>query len=1064
MSQYKNWRGYSELENSPEFKAMKRNEFPEELPVMDEVVGMEDANHTPRRDFLKLMGFSLAAATIAASCETPIRKAIPYVMKPEEITPGVANYYASTFVNGSDFLPVLVKTREGRPIKIEGNQMSTLTNGGTSAKAQASVVSLYDMARSRGPKMGGEAADWSALDKAVKAALAGGTAAILTSSVYSPSTKRLFDAFSNKFPGAKIVQYEPVSNAGILYANERSFGQKAIPGYQFDKAEVIASIGCDFLGTWVSPTEFAVQYVKNRRIDAENPKMSRHYQFESRLSQTGSNADYRFTVKPSQEALVVQALYNELSGAGAGVNLPEAAAAGVKKCASDLKAASGRALVVCGSNDVNVQIVVNAINNLLGSYGNTIDWGSPYKNIGGDDKAIKSLMADMSSGLINTVIIYNSNPVYDFAEGAAFAAALKKVPTSISMNDREDETAEAVKILAPANHYLESWNDAEPRAGHFFLAQPTIAPLFNTRSFQDSLMRWMDMPGDYYTYIRETWNNAFGGGESFWNTALQNGVFTRPTAISAGSFSGDVGAAISALATKAASANGVEISLFEGPVMGNGKYANNPFLQETPDPVTKVCWDNYAMISKKTADKLGLTESVTKNGNSHLKVSLANNAVELPIVIMPGMAEDVVAIPVGYGRTKPGNEHCATGANVYPMVDIKGETFEYNLSGATIEKAEGRTLIAQTQTHHTIDDRRRIINDTSINEYKEDKFSGNVMGRKMRDEGWKDHYFTTLYPSREKEYTRGHHWGLAIDMNACIGCGACVPACHIENNVPVVGQQYTADAKEMHWMRIDRYFAHDIENDQEALNVKVAFQPMMCQHCDNAPCENVCPVNATNHSAEGLNQMAYNRCIGTRYCANNCPYKVRRFNWFDFQGADSFYKNTIFNNDEYSYADDLMRMVLNPDVTVRSRGVMEKCTFCVQRIQEGKLTAKKEGRPLKDGEIQTACAAACPTNAIIFGDQNDPESKVAKAKLNERNYGLLEEIHILPNVSYLTKIRNIDEVINEKYVHQEMSHGGSHDKHGNESGHGENHGKTEAHGEGAVDHQPAQGDTTHTVH
>jgi len=1055
MSQYKQWRGYEELQNSPEYKEAKHQEFPEELPLEDEI---QEAltEFTPRRDFLKMLGYSLTAATLAASCETPMRKAIPYVIKPEEIIPGIANYYASTFVNGSDFLPVLVKTREGRPIKIEGNKMCHLTNGGTSAKAQASVVSLYDMARLRAPKIGGEFADWSKVDGAVKMALATGNTVILSSALYSPSTRRLLNAFQSKFTGSKVIYYEPISHSGMLYANERSFGQKAIPGYQFEKADVIVGIGCDFLGSWVSPTEFATQYSQNRRIDAAQPKMSRHYQFESRLSLTGCNADYRFTVKPSQEGLVAIALYNEISGSGSAVSLPEAAAAGIKKCAAELKSAAGRSLVVSGSNDANVQVIINAINATLGNYGTTLDWASPYKNCAGDDKAVKDLLIAMNNGQVNTLIIHNCNPAYDYPDASGFAAAIKKVPHSISLNDREDETSEYVKILAPANHYLESWNDAEPRAGHYLLAQPAIAPLFNTRSFQDSLMKWMDLPGDFYNYMRETWAATFGGGDGFWNTSLQNGVYHRPAVATAGSFSGDIGSAISAVTTKAAAASGVEVILYEGSTMGNGKYANNPFLQETPDPVTKVCWGNNAIISKKTADKLGLTESISKNGNSHVKVSANGHSIELPILIMPGMAEDVVAIPLGYGRSKPGNNNCAVGQNAYPMININGDSFEYSLSGARLEAAAGRTLIAQTQTHHTIDDRRRIINDTSLAEYKEDKFSGNVMGRKMQDEGWKDHYFTTLYPSRQEEYTRGHHWGLVVDMNTCIGCGACVSACHIENNVPIVGKKYTADAKEMHWMRIDRYFAHDLANDPEALNLKVAFQPMMCQHCDNAPCENVCPVNATNHSSEGINQMAYNRCIGTRYCANNCPYKVRRFNWFDFQGADSFYKNSIFNNDEYVYTDDLMRMVLNPDVTVRSRGVMEKCTFCVQRIQEGKLTAKKESRQLKDGEIITACASACPTNAITFGDQNDPASTIAKLKKNERNYGVLEEIHVLPNVTYLTKVRNIDEVINEKYVHVEMSHGqghevsdtnghdahgGAHDgakesKHGVEQGHG----------------------------
>lgn len=1059
-SNNKYWKGFEELYNEPEFVRHKRDEFKEELPVFTDLKQLATEQPASRRDFLKVLGFSLSAAAVAASCEIPVRKAIPYVVKPEEIVPGIANYYASTFLNGSDFCSILVKTREGRPIKIEGNTLSGLTGGGTSARAQASVVSLYDGARLRSPQKGGQKVSWAIADTEIKQKLAAtqGDIVILTPALVSPTTRQVIRDFQAQYPRARQVSYEAISNAGMLYANEQLFGRKAIPSYNFDKADVIVSIGADFLGTWLSPVEFARQYVKNRKITKDSPRLSKHWQFESYMSLAGSKADKRLSVRPSEEGLVAAALYAELSGAGGAALKDAEVSKAIKQAALELKAAQGKALVVAGSNDPNVQTIVNAINGLLGSYGNTIDFSRPYNVHTGDDQAMNALVAAMNGGSVGALLIYGVNPAYNYHKADQFVAGLKKVALTVSFNDRRDETSEHVTYLCPDNHYLESWNDAEPKKGYFSLGQPTISPLFDTRQAQESLLRWAGNNATYYDYLRANWQQSiysrqsqFKSFQAFWDASLHDGIFEmdapnkttgakiggamnngavqdsllnavriaapaglmEASAVTNGNF--DTAAALAAVnAAASKAANGIELKLYENAMIGDGSYANNPFLQESPEPISKVCWDNFVAVSKKFADEQGWVEK------DIIKVSANGYSVELPLIFQPGQLHGTASIALGYGRTKAGNERCNVGKNAYPFVGFNGKTFDYNLGGVTLEKVGSGYSLARTQTHHTIDDARPIIRTAALPDYVADNYAGNHDAKHFKDHP--EHFFTLygddpLHGPHADRYTRGHHWALNVDLNLCIGCGACVPACHIENNVPIVGQHDVVRVHEMHWMRIDRYYFGDPENPT------VTYMPMMCQHCDSAPCENVCPVAATNHSSEGINQMAYNRCIGTRYCANNCPYKVRRFNWFDYQGADSFYADTIFDNDEWNLSDDLTRMVLNPDVTVRSRGVMEKCSFCIQRIQEGKLGAKKAGRKLNDGEIKSACQQACPTNAITFGDRNDETTAIAQIIQDERNYYLLEELHIAPSVSYLTQIRNTEADPKAK-----KHHGGEHKK------------------------------------
>ncbi len=1024
------WKGLPQLKNDSEFVKHADKEFVD-------LGSPEDPGHS-RRDFLKMMGFSVAAASLAA-CEAPIRKAIPYINKPMDVDPGIPNYYASSYVNGGDYCSIVVKVRDGRPIKIEGNSLSKVTMGGTNAQVEASVLSLYDNYRLRGPKIKDASADWETVDKEVIAKLTeiagkGGQIRIVSNTVLSPSTKAVIDKFKAKYPTTTHVQYDAISNYGILKANKESFGTAMIPSYDFSKAKVIVSIGADFLGTWLSPIEFTKQFAVNREVTNDKRDMSRLYQFESNLSLTGANADYRSMIKPSQEGLVVAQIYNILAGNGA-TSIDKVTY--LEKAAAELKANQGKALVVCGSNDKSVQIVVNAINNLLGSYGTTILPSAPVNFRQGNDEEMAAFIADAQGGKVDAVIFYNCNPVYDHPQGEVLGAALKNISLTLSTSTTPDETATASAYLAPDHHYLESWNDAEPKVNSFSLSQPAITPLFKTRQAQESFMVWAGEPAaDYFTFLKEYWRSRFYSAgldfQNFWDKCLYDGVLEVASAATAYSFAGNVDAALSTInSTYKASSSGLELVVYESYGLGNGSQANNPLLQELPDPITKATWDHYVTISLKDATALGIENDA--EGRTQLVNLTANGkTISVAALVQPGQAPGTLGVALGYGRTKVGKVGENIGANAYPLVAV-GETLGYNiLTGVKLEKTDSSFQLAQTQIHHTYMGRENVIQESLLADYNKNPEEWRDRAAKVTS--WdKKVEPSTLSLWKGHDY-KNHHWGMSIDLNTCTGCGACVVACNVENNVAIVGKQEVINRREMHWLRIDRYYTSDANpEDYKAAeiaseNPEVVFQPMLCQHCNNAPCETVCPVAATTHSTEGLNQMTYNRCIGTRYCANNCPYKVRRFNWF------KYHDNQQFSQANPAMNTDLGRMVLNPEVTVRSRGVMEKCSFCVQRIQTGKLTAKKERRPLQDGEVVTACQAACSTGAIVFGDMNNPESKISKlleidhykevekdGKVekvfnysidknykNPRAYRVLEEIGVKPNIFYLTKIRNKD--------------------------------------------------------
>ncbi len=1011
-SNKKYWKGLEELNKTPEFVENNKSEFAEPLPIEDVLNEAGLSTVTPRRDFLKALGFGLGAVTLAACQKAPVHKSIPYLVRPEEVTPGIPNYYVSTFKGNS----VLVKTVVGRPIKIEANPNAGAFNRGTDAQAQASVLDLYDVSKLKSPLLKKDETTWGELDKYVKAELnkvqaAGKKIRVVASSLNSPSAKAVVADFAAKYPTTKLVQYDAISYTGIIKANENSFGKAVLPKYNFDKADLIVSFAADFLGTWISGEEFTAQYTSNRDYKSlEKKKMSRHFQFEAGMSLTGTNADTRIALKLSEEGPALIALYNAIVGASLpGAGLPDNTTAdkAIKLVAKELLQNKGKAVVVAGSNDVSVQTLVNAINVAIGSYGTTIDLDNPCKRYEGNDAEFALLVDEMNKGEVGAVFFLNSNPAYDAVNAKAFNDGLSKVSLKVSFSDREDETADLSDVVAITPNYLEAWGDANTYEGYYSIVQPTINPVFNSRQAEQSLLIWADAPvQDYYQYVRNFWDkNILPALGRSWEDVLQTGVITA-AAKTAGSygFSLSLDAVASAIvASSKALKKDIELQVYESVPMRDGKQANNAFLQELPDPVSKVTWDNFVALNPRQADKLGCKEFdiVTikaENGYS----------IDLPVLFQPGQAMGTASVALGYGRVKAGKAGNNVGKNAFPFVSFTNGTFKYATT-ATLTATGGREELAQTQTHYSFEG-RNIVREASFQDFVKDPAagSGNHHKHKVYD------LWTT-----DKHEMLGNNWVMAIDLNACTGCGSCIVACNVENNIPVVGKDEVRRRREMHWLRIDRYYSinddkqgsvteeKEIANLDNLENVSVVHQPMLCQHCDHAPCETVCPVLATVHSSDGLNHMAYNRCVGTRYCANNCPYKVRRFNWFNYWN-DSRFDNYL--NNEFT------QLVLNPDVTTRSRGVMEKCSMCIQRIQAGKLSAKIEKRALKDGDIKMACQQACSANAIIFGDKNDPNSEVSKALRSERTYYVLEEINVEPGIGYMTKIRNIDSTTKEVHA------------------------------------------------
>ncbi|MDR0229769.1 MAG: TAT-variant-translocated molybdopterin oxidoreductase [Flavobacteriaceae bacterium] len=1014
-SNKKYWKSVEELnDNSSIVETLRNNEFVEEIPT-DEFLGDKNklsSSSTSRRDFLKYVGFSTAAATLAA-CEGPVVKSIPYVVQPEEIIPGIADYYATTVADGFDFVNVLIKTREGRPIKVENNKLANAYSG-ANARVNASVLSMYDSKRLKQPKAKGEGISWDVVDTKVRASLEGakakgGSVVLLTNTMASPSTDKLIAEFIAANPNAKHVVYDAVSSSTAVEAYEKAYGVRGLADYDFGKADVIVSVGADFLGDWQGGG-YDSAYAQNRI--PKNGKMSKHFQIEANMSLSGANADVRIPLTVAEQKAALVKLYNVVVG-GNVASSATAQDAAIKKAADQLKGAGSKGVVVTGIDDVNAQLVVFAINQALQSEAFLPEQTKNVRK--GNAAEVSQLIKDMNAGKVHTLIMSGVNPVYTLADSAAFVAGLEKVDLSVSFSLKEDETAKAVKIAAAAPHYLESWGDVVIRKGHYSVTQPTIRPLFSTRQFQEAILLWTGNNVSYYDYVKAVGVSMVS--DKTWNQLVHDGfsVIGENAKVTANA---DFATAATTLG-QAKKVGGLELVFYTKTGMGDGQQANNPWLQEFPDPITRVSWDNYVTVSRVDAEKLGIKNHHVANGGLNGSyVTLTVNGVKLenvPALIQPGQAPGTVGLAFGYGRKEALQEEMQVGVNAYALyANFNG------VQEVTITDVKGDHEFACVQLQNTLMSRGDIVKDTTLEIFNtKDAEDWNILPVVSYDHAEVKASSVDIWESFDR--TSGHHFNLSIDLNACTGCGACVISCHAENNVPVVGKSEVRRSRDMHWLRIDRYyssedtFAADVDKkvnakgfgeyrevfqelEHPADNPQVAFQPVMCQHCNHAPCETVCPVAATSHGRQGQNHMAYNRCVGTRYCANNCPYKVRRFNWFLYA-----------NNDEFNYHmnDDLGRMVLNPDVVVRSRGVMEKCSLCIQMTQATILKAKNEGRAVRANEFETACSAACSSGAMIFGDVNEKESDVTKLAESDRAYHLLEHIGTKPNVFYHVKVRNI---------------------------------------------------------
>ena len=1017
------WKSVAQLDKDNELvQKLEQNEFVDQIPV-DEFLGDEKTmseSSTNRRDFLKYVGFSTAAASLAA-CEGPVIKSVPYVVQPEQIIPGVANYYATAIADGFDFRSVIIKTREGRPIKVENNKEAP-TLGGGNARVHASVLSMYDINRLQGPKADGQDVNWSdfygQVGAKIKAmAVSDKPVVLLTQTFASPTTQSIIDDFIAQFPNVKHVVYDTISASHALDAFENIYGVRALADYDFSKAKTIVSVGADILGDWQGGG-YDSGYSQSRVPKKNHGKseMSYHIQFESNMSLSGANADHRIPTDPATQKKIVAQIYAQLTGTSLSNDLNPQFQKAVDQAVARLKNSGSGAVVVSGIEDVDVQEVVLAINAHLGS--EVIDTAQPKYIRQGSNKAVNQLIDDMESGKIKGLITAGVNPSFTLPNADAFTTALKALELTVAFALKEDETAAASQYVAATPHYLESWGDYEFKKGNYLLAQPTIRPLFDTQQFQDVILKLSGSTTTYYQKIKTNWSENILNGSS-WNKALHDGFLSADESLEYDSVSFDVSRQLKTLSK--ASSTALSLVLYTKTGMGDGQQANNPWLQEFPDPISRVSWDNYLTVSASDAKNIGLKNVNVSDGalnGSYAKVTVGDKSVVAPVLIQPGQAKGTVGLAFGYGERRGLQDEMQVGVNAYPFYT----NFDA-VQQVSITPAEGYHEFACVQLHNTLMGRGDIIKETTLEIFNtQDKEYWNSVPKVSKNH--MEFEVTTPDVDMWQAFDRsvGHHFNMSIDLNACTGCGACVIACHSENNVPVVGKKEIRKSRDMHWLRIDRYYSSGESFDQDdqtkedisgltdslttfgkmedaSENPQVAFQPVMCQHCNHAPCETVCPVAASSHGRQGQNHMAYNRCVGTRYCANNCPYKVRRFNWFLYNKNDEF---------DYHMNNDLGRMVLNPDVVVRSRGVMEKCSMCIQMTQKTILDAKLEGRTIEDGEFQTACSNACSNGAIVFGDINDKDSKVAALKEDDRMYHLLESVGTKPNVMYQTMVRNTD--------------------------------------------------------
>jgi MoCo/4Fe-4S cofactor protein with predicted Tat translocation signal len=1022
------WRSFKELYNDPSFKDAVKHEFSESAEQAPDVNKMSGLS---RRKFLALL--SASAAVAAAGCSTYRDKGVivPYNQKPEEVILGLPNYYASTCNGCTSACGILVKTREGRPIKVDGNPDHPVNKGKICTKGQASIMNLYHPERLREPMFSSSRSNhtntsWDEANKNISAAFTGAAGkeiAIVTHTIVSPTLKKLIDEFKLTFPSAKVYSYEVFNSTPRANAWFKSYGKKTIPALQLDKAKVIVSLESDFLGNEGNQMENTRQFAAGRDVMTSSD-FNRLYVVEGAVTLTGMNADYRMRLRTDAIEELVMALLNEfvnkkkISGYAADGkvnsvfssnsldqlkakhNLDDKA---LKNLVDDLAKNQGSAIVLGGEKlPESTHIAINLLNEVLG---NNKLYSTESENIElmplSTTQEMENLVSDMGTGKVAAVIHFDTNPVFNLSPDYKYAEALAKVPMAVTLCEQANETSAVSNYVLPINNQLESWGDFKTRTGFYSMQQPIIAPLYNTRQKEAILLTWKDSAKQYndkiyHDYLTENWEKnlypAMGSSttfKKFWNSVLHDGlVYLNEKPEAAGSaFSADAFAQNSG---KMKASNDFVVLLQNNNTIGDGRYASNGWLLELPNPISKITWDNYAAVSVQAASELGV------DSNDLIDVTIGNKKQTLPVFVQPGLADKVIEVALGYGRTHAGVIGTGVGVNVNVLISKNAPLTERFYNNAQVAKASGMYELASTQEHYPIDSdpllkdiqfRRGIIRQATVDEYKKDP-------KIIRNEtGHMDLSPINQPPVYATENYTGFKWGMAIDLNKCTGCGACVTSCNVENNIPIVGKDQVIANREMMWMRIDRYYSGTPDSPS------VNFQPMLCQHCDYAPCENVCPVAATTHSDDGINGMAYNRCVGTRYCSNNCPYKVRRFNYFD-------YRDRLSDSIQYAEPLDLMA---NPEVTVRSRGVMEKCTFCLQRIMKERQDAIQENRGVIGSNVKTACQEACPANAIVFGNVNDKESEIVKYRQHELGYSVLEEIKVMPNVTYIAKLRNINE-------------------------------------------------------
>ncbi|RPI15284.1 MAG: 4Fe-4S dicluster domain-containing protein [Ignavibacteriae bacterium] len=1018
------WRSFRELHNDPDFLKEKNNEFKEGVTDDFEVSKLSVLS---RRKFLALLSASAALAATGCSDYKEKGSIVPYNKKPEEIIVGLPNFYASTCTSCNNACGILVKTREGRPIKIDGNPDHPVSKGKICAKGQASILNLYDPGRLKDPVYSSDRQNhrnipWGEVDDKIIAELktnagSGKEIAIVTHRVISPSYKKLLDEFIAAYPTTKVYSYELFDEGTKNSAWTKTYGRKTYPVVKLENAKVILALESDFLTYEGNAVENMRLFAMNRDV-MNGREFNRLYVVEGAATSTGFTADYRMRLRTDAIEEFVLSLLNEflvkrrissfasdvrISGVVQSFQLEKFAkkynldGKALNALVEDLIKNQGNSIVLAGNKlPESTHIAVNLLNDVLG---NTKLYSADSEEIElqplSQRNDIETLIGSMNAGNVGMVIHAGTNPVYHIAHDYGYTDAVKKVPTVITIADMLNESSEVSQYVLPLSHILESWGDYRTRTNFYSLQQPMIAPLYRSRQKEAMLLTWLRGNKEafnenlYHEYVMQNWEknifpvlNSKLDFKKFWNASLHDGVaYINEKPAPPSTFIPDAFAGLSSRMT----ASEEYIVLLEEGNLGDGRFANNGWLQELPHPVSKIVWDNYAAVSVQTAADLGV------NNNDNIEVLFGERHLTLPVFVQPGLADKVVEIQLGYGRTKAGDVGSNVGFNANVLLTKHVTLSSRFFNNAKVSKVTGTHELVTTQENHAIDEspllkdiqfKRGIIVESTYNEFK--KNPALVKGEKEKVD--------IESVNREHKYT-SFKWGMSIDLNKCTGCSACVIACNVENNIPVVGKEQVKKGREMTWLRIDRYY-HGTPDTPQA-----NFQPMLCQHCDFAPCENVCPVAATTHSADGLNIMAYNRCVGTRYCSNNCPYKVRRFNYFNFR--DHF-------NDAY-YDKESVNLMYNPEVTVRSRGVMEKCTFCVQRVMDERQHAIEQNRNVEGANVTTACQDACPSYAIVFGNINDKESEVYKHRENAIGYLVLEEIKTAPNVTYFAKLRNTEE-------------------------------------------------------